>query len=152
MEKMVYFDMDGTIVNLYQYPDWLCKLRAYDPTPYEGAAPLVDMELLLELLLELQQLGWKLGIISWLSKETTLEYKKAVTAAKKKWLNEWLPLHFDEMHFVQYGTRKDYIAKQKQGILFDDSEEVRNKWRGRAVNPKTENILEVLEQLIEETN
>ena len=37
------FDMDGTIADLYADPNWLPKLRAYDPTPYINAKPLVNM-------------------------------------------------------------------------------------------------------------
>ena len=31
--KMVVFDMDGTIADLYAVPNWLQMLRAEDPTP-----------------------------------------------------------------------------------------------------------------------
>lgn len=108
------------------------------------------MEELYKLLSKLRELGWKLGIISWLAKEATNDYKKAITKAKKEWLEKWIPLQFDELHFVQYGTRKDYVAKDKQGILFDDDEEVRNKWRGQAINPQEENIIDVLKELLED--
>lgn len=33
MIKKIYFDMDGTIANLYAVEGWLPMLRAYDPTP-----------------------------------------------------------------------------------------------------------------------
>ena len=32
-EKAIWFDMDGTIADLYGDPDWLAKLRAYNPAP-----------------------------------------------------------------------------------------------------------------------
>ena len=34
MLKMICFDMDGTIADLYGVDGWLEKLRAYDATPY----------------------------------------------------------------------------------------------------------------------
>ena len=34
MPKMICFDMDGTIADLYAVPGWLEKLRAEDATPY----------------------------------------------------------------------------------------------------------------------
>ena len=37
MEKAIYFDMDGTIANLYAVENWLDMLRAFNPTPYEQA-------------------------------------------------------------------------------------------------------------------
>ena len=33
MLKMICFDMDGTIADLYAVPNWLEKLRAYDASP-----------------------------------------------------------------------------------------------------------------------
>ena len=35
--KMICFDMDGTIADLYAVENWLPMLRAFDPTPYEVA-------------------------------------------------------------------------------------------------------------------
>ena len=43
MKKMICFDMDGTIADLYNVPNWLPKLRAEDASPYEDAAPIYDM-------------------------------------------------------------------------------------------------------------
>ena len=58
-------------------------------------------------------------------------------------------IKFDEMHFVKYGTRKDYIANDKNGIIFDDDERVRENWKGIAINPNTEDIIEILEKIKE---
>ena len=146
----IYFDMDGTIADLYGVSDWLPKLRAEDATPYAEAAPMVDVgEFQLHLSI-LQNCGYKIGIISWLAKESSNPYKKAVTNAKKNWLSATFPeITFDETHFVQYGTRKDYVAKDKEGLIFDDDERVREKWRGKAINPNTEDIIEILKKLVE---
>ena len=46
MDKMIIFDMDGTIADLYSVNNWLDKLRAFDVTPYKNAKPLYDMEIL----------------------------------------------------------------------------------------------------------
>ena len=148
----IYFDMDGTIADLYGVENWLPKLRAENPSPYAEAEAMVDMGELQLYLSILQNRGCKLGVISWLSKGSSKSYDKMVREAKKNWLRENLPeITFDETHFVKYGTRKDYIAKDKDGILFDDSEEVRNNWRGIAVNPNTEDIIEFLKMVKELT-
>lgn len=148
----IYFDMDGTIADLYNVENWLPKLRAENPSPYAEAEAMVDMGELQLYLSILQNRGCKLGVISWLSKGSSKSYDKMVREAKKNWLRENLPeIAFDETHFVKYGTRKDYIAKDKDGILFDDSEEVRNNWRGIAVNPNTEDIIEFLKKVKELT-
>lgn len=148
----IYFDMDGTIADLYNVENWLPKLRAENPSPYVEAEAMVNTGELQLYLSILQNRGCKLGIISWLSKGSSKSYDKMVREAKKNWLRENLPeITFDETHFVKYGTRKDYIAKDKDGILFDDSEEVRNNWRGIAVNPNTEDIIEFLKKVKELT-
>lgn len=148
----IYFDMDGTIADLYNVENWLPKLRAENPSPYVEAEAMVDTGELQLYLSILQNRGCKLGVISWLSKGSSKSYDKMVRQAKKNWLKENLPeITFDETHFVKYGTRKDYIAKDKDGILFDDSEEVRNNWRGIAVNPNTEDIIEFLKKVKELT-
>lgn len=149
----IYFDMDGTIANLYGVADWLPKLCKADASPYIEAEPMVDAGEFQLLLSILQNRGFKLGIISWLAKDSEKSYDKKVRDAKKNWLKENFPeITFDEMHIVKYGTRKDYIAKEKNGIIFDDDERVRNKWRGLPINPNTTDIIEKLRELKEMTD
>ena len=50
MLKMICFDMDGTVADLYGVENWLEKLRAYDASPYLVATPMCDMEELADLL------------------------------------------------------------------------------------------------------
>ena len=148
----IYFDMDGTIANLYGVENWLPKLRAEDSSPYVEAMPLVNVEAMAELLAELQHIGYKLGIISWTSKGGSTSYNKKVRKAKIEWLVGCFPeIIFDEVHIVKYGTRKDYVAKDKDGIIFDDDEKVREKWRGEAINPNTEDIIEILKEIVKMT-
>ena len=149
----IYFDMDGTIANLYGVADWLPKLREADASPYLEAEPMVEAGEFQLLLSILQNRGFKLGIISWLAKDSEKSYDKAVRNAKKTWLCENFPeITFDEMHIVKYGTRKDYVAKDKHGIIFDDDERVRNKWRGLPINPNHTDIIEKLRELKEMTD
>lgn len=146
----IYFDMDGTLADLYGVDNWLPKLRAENATPYVEAEPLVDLGEMEQLLAELQYIGYTLGVISWTSKGGSAEYNKAVRKAKLEWLAGCFPeIEFDEIHVVKYGTRKDYIAKDKYGIIFDDDERVREKWRGEAINPNYEDIIESLKKLVE---
>ena len=147
---VIYFDMDGTIADLYGVDDWLPKLRSEDATPYIDAEPLVNCEELESLLIDLQNLGIKIGIISWLAKNSSKSYDKKVRIAKQDWLTDKFPkIQFDEIHIVKYGTRKDYIAKDKNGFLFDDDERVRKDWKGFAINPETADIVEILTHLVE---
>lgn len=146
----IYFDMDGTIADLYGVDDWLPKLRAEDASPYLEAEPLTNMINFQKCLLELQINGFKVGIISWTAKESSKTYNEMVREAKMLWLKRMLPLiRFDEVHIVKYGTRKDYVAKDKSGIIFDDDERVRAKWRGEAINPNTDDIIKTLKKIVE---
>lgn len=143
--NMIWFDMDGTIANLYGVENWLAMLIAYDPTPYTVAAPLVNMSQLARKLNKLQRMGYKLGVISWLSKSSTPEYDKAVTTAKLTWLAKHLPsVHWNEIKIVAYGTSK--IKLCGGGILFDDDDRNRNEWGEGAYEPSQ--ILNILKGLV----
>lgn len=129
MSKAIYFDMDGTIADLYGVENWLEKLRAYNPTPYIDAKVKLNMQALAHRLNKLQKNGYTIGIISWLSKETNAEYNRAVTRAKLEWLKKHLAsVEFDEVHLVPYGKKKSKVAQVKGGYIFDDSETVRREW------------------------
>lgn len=141
--KKIYFDMDGTIANLYKVEGWLGYLINEDTTPYEVAQPMMNFSALARLLHKLQKNGYTIGIISWTAKNSTEEYNIRVARAKREWLKKHLPsVQFDEIHIVEYGTPKSTCGK---GILFDDEEKNRLEWNGTAYN--VSNILEVLKNL-----
>lgn len=143
MIKTIFFDMDGTIADLYGVENWLDYLINSDPSPYKNAKPLLNLNSLARILNRLQRTGYHIGIISWLSKNSTESYDEAVTQAKKTWLNKHLAsVRFDEIHIVSYGTPKEIFAHNKQDILFDDEEKNRLNWTGKAYNVKS--ILEIL--------
>ena len=146
MTKAIYFDMDGTIANLYGVEDWLPKLRAYDPSPYMEALPLIRLSVLARMLNRLQKNGYTLGIISWVSKDPDPTYGEAVTAAKLEWLAKHLPsVEWNEIHIVAYGTPKQTLADYPDGILFDDEERNREDWLGIAFDET--DIIEILKGL-----
>ena len=143
--KKIWFDMDGTIADLYGVENWLPMLIANDPTPYLEAAPLLRLAILARELHKVQRAGYKIGIISWLSKSSTPEYDKAVTAAKTTWLTKHLPsVQWDEIKIVAYGTSK--IGECGGGILFDDEDKNRNEWGEGAYEPSQ--ILNILKGLV----
>lgn len=151
MNKAIYFDMDGTIADLYGVENWLDKLRNYDASPFEEASVMLNMQALAHRLNKLQSKGYTIGIISWLSKESTKEFDKAVTEAKLSWLKKHLnSVEWDEIHIVAYGKKKSKMAKVKNGILFDDNKTVRKEWNRRNSGgwAFTEtNILAILDEL-----
>lgn len=142
MTTTIYFDMDGTIADLYSVPNWLPLLRAYDPKPYAEAKPLVNLNSLARILNRLQRQGFRIGIISWLSKTSTPEYDAKVTAAKEKWLAKHLSsVDFDEIHIIPHGTPKQNFATAND-ILFDDEAKNRENWIGKAFD--VDSIIEIL--------
>ena len=132
--KWIYFDMDGTLNRFYEVDGWLDMLIDSNPAPYKLAAPLVNMNKLARTLNKLQREGYKLGIISWLSKSSTPEYDKAVTAAKLWWLRKHLgSVKWDAVNIVAYGRNKWDVCGE--GILFDDEAQNREAWGGNAYHP-----------------
>lgn len=141
--KEINFDMDGTIADLYAVDGWLEDLRAYNPRPYEQAKVKVNMSRLARLIHKAQRNGYKVNIISWLSKCSTTEYDKAVINAKKVWLAKHLPsVQFDKVVIVAYGTPKSTCGC---GVLFDDEEQNRKEWGKGAYTEKE--IFEVLAKI-----
>ena len=127
IRKSINWDMDGTIANLYSVPDWLKKLRAEDPSPYLEADPMCDMKKLAKVLNLLKSAGWEINVITWLSMNSSEEYKDAVREAKPDSVRK----------------RTDY------GILIDDNEKVRKGWTlGATIDPTKVDIIEALMSLL----
>lgn len=143
MATTIFFDMDGTIADLYGVENWLDYLIALDALPYEIAKPLIRLNALARVLNRLQKQGYKVGVISWLAKNSNTDYDEKVTKAKKEWLKKHLAsVNFDEIHIVKYGTPKQTFAKTENDILFDDEEKNRNNWTGKAFD--VNGIIEIL--------
>lgn len=131
--KAIYLDMDGTIVDLYGYENWAMMLDSGDTTPYKQAKPMLNLCSLAKILNNKQKQGYRIGIISWLSKSGTEEYNNAVKKVKQQWLKTHLKsVNFDEIHIVEYGTPKEKIINHPMGILFDDEQQIRDAWPGLA--------------------
>ena len=143
MATTIFFDMDGTIADLYGVENWLDYLIASDTLPYAIARPLLRLNSLARILNRLQREGYRIGVISWLSKSGTAEYNNAITETKKNWLKKHLAsVHFDEINIVKYGTPKQMFARTENDILFDDEEKNRNDWTGKAFDVNA--IIEIL--------
>jgi hypothetical protein len=142
----IYFDMDGTIADLYAVDGWLADLEAHNTRPYAEARVMHNMSALARLLNKAQTNGIRIGVISWLSKSGTDSYNKAVAKVKRKWLKKHLKsVRFDEIYIVPYGTPKSTVARDV-GILFDDEKRNRLEWtKGSAYAP--EKIFEILKKL-----
>lgn len=143
----IYFDMDGTIANFYGVENWLEYLENEDTTPYRVAMPLFNFSVFARLLHKLQENGYKIGIVSWLSKCGSTAYNTAVTAEKLAWLEKHLPsVEWDEVRIVNYGTPKSTVVSDASGYLFDDEARNREEWGANSFDVK--NIIEVLRDFL----
>lgn len=128
----IWFDMDGTIADLYGVNGWLDMLIASDETPYAIAKPLLNLSLLARLMNKLQRKGYEICIVTALSKNSTEEYDEKVINAKRKWLSHHLKsVEFNEIKFVPYWFVKNDVNNGND-ILFDDEERHLNNWTGKA--------------------
>ena len=145
MNKAIYFDMDGTIADLYGVSGWLADLEAENVRPYAEAKPLLNLSLLARYIHKAQRMGYTVGVISWLSKCGSDSSNEAVTVAKREWLAKHLPsVEWDEIHIVKYGTPKS-TCRTCPGILFDDEQRNLDEWGAGAVIAS--NLLEILRNL-----
>ena len=149
VEKMLVFDMDGTIADLYGVENWLPDLRSENPRPYIMAKPMYDMDTLISILDLLKTQGWRIAVTTWLSKDSSKNYDDVVRVAKKDWLARY-KFPYDEIHLVKYGTTKAKCTrnKAKYQILIDDNAEVRKGWTLGATIDANGNILEKLVDLL----
>ncbi len=140
--KNIYFDMDGTIANLYGVNGWLDDILNESVRPYVEAKPLVNMNSLARVLNHLVRNGYTVNVISWTAKNGSNEYNEAVAEAKRRWLAKHLgSVKFENVFVVPYGTPKQNYG---YGVLFDDEKPNRDNWNGEAFDEK--NILEILKK------
>lgn len=142
--QAVYFDMDGTIADLYNVPNWLEHLQNERTSPYTDAKPLVDMGHLQTIIAALNGLGIAVGVISWGALGGSKEYTRQVKRAKREWLTRH-GVSVSEFHVVKYGTSKQSVAKHKDAVLVDDDPKNLAKWRGMTIDAS--NAVSMISQL-----
>lgn len=94
--KQIWFDMDGTIADLYGVNGWLDDIINERADAYENARPLVNLQVLARLLNRLLRQGYEIGIVSWTAKNSSKEYEEIVKKAKINWLSK----HLASVHFL----------------------------------------------------
>lgn len=153
MEKVITWDMDGTLANLYGCEGWLEALQEERVFPYVYCNPMVNCHDFFNAINALRNRGWRMEIVSWTSKGGTKEYNKKVRKAKIEWLkSKGIYDCFDNIHIVKYGTKKHYVAKTI-GILIDDDVKVRTEWLahgGMVLDPTKNDIITALLNWIDE--
>lgn len=135
----IWFDMDGTIADLYGQTGWLDQLKSESAEPFKSARPLVNMQALARVLNRLTKSGYQIGIVSWLPKNASAEYQLEVKKAKIDWLKKHLKSVQLKIDILPYGTPKQ---NGRTGWLFDDEKPNRQNWNGLAFDEK--NIIGIL--------
>ena len=152
MNKTIYFDMDGTVADLYNSTGWLAKLEDEETGAFVNLVPMVDMEELGNVCKNLQAQGWTIGVITWLPMKASEIYELECSEEKHLWISKHMP-YVQEMYCQSYGTPKQHAPKQHSDrmILVDDNKEVRQMWenkRNRTTIDATKDIIAELKKLL----
>ena len=143
MNRTIFFDMDGTFVNLYGVENWLEMLIGHNPTPYRIAKPLFNMNSFARVLNRLQRNGFRLAVVSWLAKNSNTDYDNEVRNAILNKLKKHLAsVKWDEIIITNHGNAKEQFIHTNDDILFDDEQKNRDNWTGIAYN--VNDIIKVL--------
>lgn len=147
--KRVFFDMDGTIADLYNDPNWLEDFTKRRKGVFARLKPMVDPIQVNDLIRQAKAKGHKFGVVTWLPKDSTADYRLASSFEKIEWIKKFFPELADNILTCEYGTKKRQVARaNRNAIIFDDDVKVREDWKiskGKAYEP--DQILEVLEGL-----
>lgn len=129
--KKIYFDLDGTIYDLYGRKNWLVELRN-EVSPFYDLQPLVDLDTLNLLMDKLILQGNSFGVITWLPMDATREFEDLCRKDKAKRLIEDFGYNQFETHSaVKYGTPKHSCVLEKltpDHVLIDDNLEILADW------------------------
>ena len=134
MSKLVYFDMDGTISDLYGVSNIFNRLDSLDASVYYEAKPINKY---IDMLKEFHNMGYKVIILSCLGMISEKQFDIDTINNKNKWLDEYVgDKYIDERIYLPYTKHKEqYIAEY--GILVDDDDKVLMNWnydRIKAIN------------------
>ena len=126
----VYLDMDGTIYDLYHRENWLERLLSGDESVFSGDFRLITEN---DLRMRYPASDFEIIILSMTPKGADEDYCRRVIAVKDAWLDEYFP-SITKRIYKKYGHNKN-LPHCANAILIDDSEPIRNSWRGIAINP-----------------
>ena len=130
----VYFDLDGTLFNLYGKENWLEMLESETAGVFQGSESdlmeNIDLEELYEGIQALANYGVEFNVITWLPMQASREYEEICAKEKTEWVRKVLPF-INEVVCQPYGTPKQKgISKRANTmILIDDNKEVCDMWK-----------------------
>lgn len=132
--------------------DWSHRLDISDATVYRDAAPMIDMTVFTSLLHILRTKGYRVVVLTWLSKNADPDFHKNICIQKRQWLDRY-GIPADDVIMMDYGMDKHQALMTKypdaRTVLFDDDARVRDSWKsGMTVDPVTCDINAVLAGLL----
>lgn len=129
MSKVIMFDMDGTVYDLYGQENWLGRLESNDVSVYADGAPLVNLRELEKVCKALIEKGYEIGVITWLAKNGSDKFNRNTTLTKRMWIENNMP-YVTKFTAQKYGTPKQKALDKtvKFAILVDDNKDVREMW------------------------
>lgn len=135
MSTKIFFDLDGTLFDLYGKSEWLERLQNEDPTVFEGDGMTkgflssIDLVNLFEVANMLAEKGVQFEVITWLPMGASPEYEFACDLIKRKWVKENLPF-ITKVTCLSYGIPKQNGIEKRaaQMFLVDDNEEICKMW------------------------
>lgn len=146
MKRTIYFDMDGTLVDFYGVKGWLECLQEENAHPYGAAKAKIRLCALARVLNRKKRQGYRVGIISWASKQASSAFTQEIDAVKREWVKKHLKsVSFDDFYVIPYGTPKSSCKRSPLDILFDDEQPNRAEWGGGAFDEK--DIINTLKSL-----
>lgn len=149
IKKECYFDLDGTIYDLYGMKDWLKRIEDEKPNTFTNGKFIVNYNEFMECVKQLEKQGYIFNVISWLPYDVTYNYKKKCEQEKRNWIKKFLPF-VKNVEIQSYGILKH--THVESGILIDDNEKICRHWRNEsriALNVNKEfNVIKALKKLI----
>lgn len=140
MAKTVWFDMDGTLYDLYNVPNWLERLAEEDEGVFWDGAMMYNPYRIEQAIEALIAHGWRVGVITWAPKgvEKDDPFFAKVENIKRFWLKRFYPDLLENFYCLPYGQSKAICAcdhwYERNGdiadtqILVDDNMIVRDDW------------------------
>ena len=143
MSKKIYFDLDGTIYDLYGIENWLEKLQTEKENVFLEGKFLVNYNDFMDCIRFLLECGYTFGVITWLPMQASPEYEEQCRKEKLEWVREYLPF-VSEINITSYGMPKQNCIQKraKTMILIADNIEVCKMWN----TPTQRNSINVNEE------
>ena len=157
MTTKIYFDLDGTVYDLYNVENWEPKLRAENADVFNEGNFIGDYTRFITVCTELVKKGVQFGVITWLPMQATEEYERECAEVKREWVKKFMPF-VTEFTAQTYGIPKQnaIIKRAKRMYLLDDNAEVCEIWKTEKmriainVNRGELTTIEALEKILNE--